>query len=225
MHQTVLIVAGGIGSRMNSSVPKQFLLLKGLPILFHTIKRFLKFDNKIDIRLVLPGSQVDLWKELCRTYNFQVKHQLFSGGKNRFQSVKNGLHGLQSNGLVAVHDGVRPLVSIDTIQRCFHAAEKNGAAVPVVDVVETLREIREKHSVTVNREKFKIVQTPQVFINQILLESYNQSDTESFTDDASVVESAGHPITLIEGNIENIKITKPSDILVAESFYHLLQND
>lgn len=217
MHKTVLIVAGGSGLRMNSNIPKQFLSIKNLPVLMHTINKFRSFNETIEIRLVLPQIQIPYWKELCAKHEFNVKHQIFHGGENRFLSVKNGLVGIQNEGLIAIHDGVRPLVSTQTIQKCFDTAENSGTAIPVIDVVETLREQRQKKSFTVNRSNYKIVQTPQVFKNQIILKAYQQPFDESFTDDASVVESIGYSITMVEGNIENIKITRPIDLKIAET--------
>jgi 2-C-methyl-D-erythritol 4-phosphate cytidylyltransferase len=219
MQQTVLFVAGGSGTRMKSTIPKQFLEISGLPVLMHTIKRFLEFNATINIRIVLPEPMFDFWEKLCTKHNFEVKHTLYPGGKNRFQSVKNGLNDLCPKGLTGIHDGVRPLVSIETIRRCFKEAETSGAAIPVVDVIETLRETQGEKSVTVDRNKFKLVQTPQVFHNQLLIKAYQQNFSESFTDDASVVESLGHPVSLVEGNRENIKITNPLDIKLAETLY------
>lgn len=217
MHQSVLIVAGGSGLRMNSNIPKQFLLIRNMPILMHTIIKFKTYNESIDVRIVIPEAQISFWKDLCLKYHFKIKHQIISGGENRFHSVKNGLSSIQEDGLIAIHDGVRPLVSKNTIQRCFSAAEKSGAAIPVVDVIDTLREQKAGNSYTVNRANYKIVQTPQVFKNQIILKAYEQDFCESFTDDASVVESMGTQITMVDGNVENIKITKPTDIKIAEA--------
>ncbi len=222
MHQTVLFVAGGSGTRMKSSVPKQFLEISGLPVLMLTIKRFLEFDASIKVRIVLPEPMFDFWEKLCRKHNFAVKHTIYPGGNTRFYSVKNGLDGLSPEGLTGIHDGVRPLVSIETIRRCFKEAETSGAAIPVVDVIETLRETRDDKSFTVDRDKFKLVQTPQVFHNQLLIKAYEQDFSKSFTDDASVVESLGHPVALVEGNRENIKITNPLDIKLAETLYSFI---
>jgi 2-C-methyl-D-erythritol 4-phosphate cytidylyltransferase len=224
MHQTVLIVAGGSGLRMNNNIPKQFLLIKDRPVLMHTINKFKIYSESIEVRLVLPHAQIPYWKELCNKYQFTVQHQIFHGGDNRFLSVKNGLSGIQNEGLIAIHDGVRPLVSKDTIQKCFETAQKTGTAIPVIDVVETLREQRLEMSYTVNRSNFKIVQTPQVFNNQVITKAYQQPYKESFTDDASVVESIGHPISMVEGNSENIKITRPIDLTIAEAIMNSAQD-
>jgi 2-C-methyl-D-erythritol 4-phosphate cytidylyltransferase len=217
MQKTVLIVAGGSGTRMNSSVPKQFLEINRLPILMHTINCFYNYDEHIAIRLVIPQHHIDFWKALCIKYSFNLPLELFIGGITRFHSVKNGLQGISADGLIAIHDGVRPLVDSETINRCFKAAEEYGAAVPVVDVHETIRKINGDYSTTVDRTHYRLVQTPQVFDAQVLTDAYKQSFDESFTDDASVVESTGKLVMLVDGNRENIKITTPADLLIAEA--------
>lgn len=222
MKKTVLIVAGGSGSRMESKIPKQFLELNGLPVIMHSIKQFISYDPSINVRIILPENQIDYWNELCKKYNFQVEHQVFEGGITRFQSVKNGLKDISPDCLIAIHDGVRPLVNLDTINRCFKAAEEFGAVIPVIDISETVREIRGDHSITVDRTKYKIVQTPQVFDAELLLRAYNQEYDDSFTDDASVVESSGRLVMMVDGNRENIKITTPIDLKIAEA---LIFND
>jgi 2-C-methyl-D-erythritol 4-phosphate cytidylyltransferase len=217
MQKNVLIVAGGIGSRMNSSLPKQFIELAGLPVLMHTINRFIDYQSDISICLVLPENQIDYWKKLCSQYNFTVPHSIKKGGITRFHSVKNGMACICKGELIAIHDGVRPLTDIDTIHRCFNAAEEYGAAVPVIELHETLRKTDTKKSQTVDRNAYRLVQTPQVFKSEILLEAYSQDYDDSFTDDASVVESSGFPLTMVDGNRENIKITTPIDLLFAEA--------
>jgi 2-C-methyl-D-erythritol 4-phosphate cytidylyltransferase len=218
MQKTVLIVAGGSGSRMNSEIPKQFIEVNDKPILMYTIMRFIEYDPDISIRLVLPENQILFWKALCIKHDFVVEHEIFTGGLTRFHSVKNGLKGLSNDGLIAIHDGVRPFVDVKTIQRCFLVAEEYGAAVPVVGVQETIRKADGEYSYTVDRNSFKLVQTPQVFDAQLLREAYNQEFDESFTDDASVFESTGKLVMLVEGNRENIKITTPVDLIVARAF-------
>lgn len=217
MKKIVLIVAGGSGTRMNSKIPKQFLELKGQPIIMHSINRFLSFDKFIEIRVILPEEQIDNWKKLCAKYNFDIKHKIFKGGITRFQSVKNGLQDICPDCFIAIHDGVRPLVYSDTIRRCFNAAEEYGAAIPVIDIQETVREINGDFSRTVDRTKYKIVQTPQVFNAELLINAYKQNYDDSFTDDAAVVESSGHQVILVDGNRENIKITTPIDLKIAET--------
>ncbi len=212
-----IIVAGGSGSRMGTAVPKQFIPLAGLPVLMHTLKQFVVFDAHIKLIVALPESQHAYWEDLKNAYEFTIPHQTVTGGKERFFSVKNALALVDGPGLVAVHDGVRPLVSLGTIQRTFEKAAGSGAAIPVVPVNESLREV---HAATqankaVNRAAYKLVQTPQVFHTQLLLEAYGQDYQSFYTDDASVVESLGHAIHLVEGNEENIKITRPMDLHVA----------
>lgn len=217
MQQTAIIVAGGSGTRMKADTPKQFLTIKGLPILMHTLIKFKDFYPDIELRVVLPESQINYWEELCSLHKFTLNHQIFKGGITRFQSVKNGLKDIGYKKLIAIHDGVRPLVSKDTISRCFKAAEEYGAAIPVIDVHETIRKIHGDYSLTVDRNSYKLVQTPQVFDAEILLEAYEQDYDESFTDDASVVESNEKLVMLVEGNRENIKITTPDDLKIAEA--------
>jgi len=215
-RRTVIIVAGGKGERMNSAVPKQFLSLAGRPVLMHTIELFLRFDAGCRILVVLPEREQQYWNELCDLHAFTVEHQLATGGSSRFYSVKNGLALAPDEGLIAVHDGVRPLASLATIGNCFNAAELQGAAIPVTDAVESIRRLTETGSIAVDRTQYKLVQTPQVFEATLLKKAYNQQFSELFTDDASVVEAFGHAVSLVPGNPENIKITTPGDLLYAE---------
>lgn len=217
----VIIVAGGKGERMNANIPKQFLELHGKPILMHTIEAFNRFDTTIQIILVLPETQIDYWKTLCKKHDFAVLHNIVIGGQTRFNSVKNGLKLVQSPSLVAVHDGVRPLVSHSTIARCFEAAEKYDAAIPVIDLFDSIRQVNEDESLSVDRTKYKLVQTPQVFDAELLKKAYEQEFSALFTDDASVVEALGTKIHLVEGNRENIKITTEIDLKMAETFLNL----
>jgi 2-C-methyl-D-erythritol 4-phosphate cytidylyltransferase len=217
MHETVVIVAGGTGNRMQSELPKQFIEINGLPILVHTIKQFYAYNN-IEIRLVLPEIQFSYWNELVDKHKIAIPHKLYSGGKTRFHSVKNGIENLLPDSLVAIHDGVRPFVSQETIKKGFEVAKEKGAAIPVVEVIETIRQVKEDSSITVNRGNYKLVQTPQVFQSEILIRAYEQDYIEFFTDDASVVEHMGYKVTLFNGNQENIKITSPNDLLIAEVF-------
>lgn len=211
-----LIVAGGKGLRMGTDLPKQFLPIGGKPVLMHTLEAFYRYSSKIQLILVLPHSQQDYWRELCAKYDFTLPHRVADGGETRFHSVKNGLAVIQEDGLVAVHDGVRPFVSQDVIARCYELAETGKAVVPVVGVVETVRQINENGSVTVDRERYKLVQTPQTFDVGLLKKAYEQSYTSAFTDDASVVEALGVSVCLTEGNRENVKITTPFDLKLAE---------
>lgn len=212
----VIIVAGGKGLRMGGDVPKQFIELKGIPVLMRTMERFYGFDPAMRMILVLPGSQVDYWRELCRRHDFRITHVVARGGDTRFHSVRNGLALAQDGGLTGVQDGVRPFVSEDTIRRCYAAAEKNGAAVPVLPSTESLRRLNTSGSShAVERAAYRTVQTPQVFGTALLKAAYERPYQSFYTDDASVVEAAGHDITLVEGNRENIKLTTPFDLKVA----------
>ena len=212
-----IIVAGGKGERMNADIPKQFLEIQGKPILIHTLEVFHNFDADMKLILVLPEVQIGFWKELCAKHNFTLQHQIVEGAQTRFHSVKNGLEIVKSPALVAVHDGVRPLVSTDTIRRCFETAEKYDAAIPVIDLVESIRQLTETGSQSVDRNAYKLVQTPQIFDAKLLRKAYEQEFSTHFTDDASVVEALGTNIQLVEGNRENIKITTEFDLKIAES--------
>lgn len=206
-----------MGRRMESEFPKQFLQLSGKPILMHTIEKFQTFSNEIKIVLVIPEQFIGLWKSLIDHYNFSIIHQVVKGGEFRFESVKNGLGVIPNNGLVAIHDGVRPLVSIETLERVFSSSEKLGNAIPVIPVNESLRKVDKFSNGPVDRNQYQIVQTPQCFHLDIIKKAYQQDFNEEFTDDAMVAEAVGIKINLVEGNPENIKITRPSDILFAES--------
>ena len=214
MTHTVLIVAGGKGLRMESDLPKQFLPIGGKPVLMYTIEAFHRFDRTMKIILVLPKEQQTYWQELCAKHSFVIEHTVVDGGETRFHSVKNGLVCVDS-GLVGVHDGVRPFVSPEVIKRCYELKKKKKAVVPVIDMVETVRHITATGSETVNRNDYKLVQTPQVFDAELLKQAYAQEYTPFFTDDASVVEAMGVSVCLAEGNRENIKITTPFDLKIS----------
>lgn len=217
-QNNIIIVAGGKGLRMGESIPKQFLPISKKPILMHTIERFHLFQSDLHIILVLPDSQKAYWKALCETYLFQIPHTIASGGATRFHSVLNGLsHITNTNGLTGVHDGVRPFVALRTIKNCYSKAEKHGAAIPVVQLIDSIRELTPSSSISQPRTKYRLVQTPQVFSTHLLKEAYQQDYMETFTDDASVVEAAGYEIYLADGNPENIKITSPFDMVVAQA--------
>lgn len=217
-HNTVLIVAGGRGTRMGSERPKQFLPLVGRPVLMHTIEAFDRWDNTSDLLLVLPADQRATWQQLCEAHAFRRPHRVVSGGVTRFHSVLNGLRALPTtSGLIAVHDGVRPLVSPSVIAACFATAEAYGAAIPVLPMIESVRQIdADGRSRPIDREQLRIVQTPQVFRADVLRAAYLQPYDPRFTDDASVVEASGAPIHLVPGNRENIKLTTPMDLALAE---------
>lgn len=214
-----LIVAGGKGVRMGGELPKQFLPIGiGKPVLMYTIEAFYTYNADIRIILVLPASQQQLWDELCKEYNFTIPHLRVDGGETRFHSVKNALEYVEEGALVGVHDGVRPFVSQNVIANCFSLAEVHNAVIPVIDIVETIREVKHTDgniSTTVDRNRYKLVQTPQTFDSTLLKQAYRQEYTKMFTDDASVVEAMGIPVHLTEGNRENIKITTPFDLKIA----------
>ena len=214
-----IIVAGGKGLRMGGEVPKQFLPIGGKPVLMHTIDAFRKALDNVRIVLVLPAEQHHYWQELCEEYNFRSPKLIAQGGETRFHSVRNGLALLpeNANAVVGVHDGVRPFVSTETIRRCYAAAAEGKAVVPVVPVVETVRQILSNgKSVTKPRDEYRLVQTPQTFPLALLRQAYQQPYIENLTDDASVVEALGKEIVMIEGNRENIKLTTPNDLSYAE---------
>ena len=217
MKKYVLIVAGGKGLRMGGEQPKQFLPLKGRPVLMHTLEQFYRSDVAMEIILVLPHEQQNYWKQLCEEHHFTIKHRVADGGESRFYSVKNGLSLIETPSIVGVHDGVRPFVSVDVINRCYELVVTKEAVVPVVDVVDTVRHITNNGSETVDRSAYKLVQTPQVFNADLLLKGYEQAYSSAFTDDASVVEAMGVKVTLTPGNRENIKLTTPFDLKVAEA--------
>lgn len=217
MKKYAIIVAGGKGLRMGGDLPKQFLPMGGKPVLMHTLEVFRNYDATLQIILVLPREQQQFWKQLCEEHHFVVEHTVADGGETRFHSVKNGLTLVQAPGLVGVHDGVRPFVSIEVIRRCFDLAEQHKAVIPVIDIVETVRHLTGAGSETVSRNDYKLVQTPQVFDAELLQKAYTQEFTPFFTDDASVVEAMGVPVHLAEGNRENIKITTPFDLKVGSA--------
>lgn len=202
---------------MNTEVPKQFLLLAGEPVLMHAIRVFHLFDPGMTLYVVLPEIHIPRWKELCREHSFTIAHHLVTGGETRFGSVKNALEQTGDKGLVAIHDGVRPLVSVETLKRTFEEAGKSGNAIPVIPVDESIRETGAGGNREVMRDNLRIVQTPQVFRLELIKKAYDSALHENFTDDATVLESIGETIHLVEGNPENIKITHPSDLCCAEA--------
>ena len=216
MKKYIIIVAGGKGLRMGGDIPKQFLPVCGKPVLMRTLEAFHAYDASMRLILVLPVSQQVYWKQLCEEYQFDLVHEIANGGETRFHSVKNGLALVKEDGLVGVHDGVRPFVSQEVITRCYEEAVSLKAVIPVIGVVETVRHLTEEGSETVPRDQYKLVQTPQVFDVTLLRRAYQQEYTDLFTDDASVVEALGEKVYLVEGNRENIKLTTPFDLKLAE---------
>lgn len=226
MKKYVIIVAGGKGLRMGGDIPKQFLPVDGSPILMRTLSQFHQYDPQMGIILVLPESQISYWKNLCVEYDFKIPYQLALGGETRFHSVKNGLALVPNDPevCVGVHDGVRPFVSHQVIEEAYKAAAMNGAAVPAIPLVDSIRKVDLKGgNEAKNRAEYRLVQTPQVFRADLLWKAYEQDYCEEFTDDASVVERLGHKMTLTDGNRENIKITTSFDLILAEAF--LRKND
>lgn len=217
MDKHALIVAGGKGTRMNTNIPKQYLLLQGTPIIMHTIQRFHAYDPSINIILVLPKNDFALWNTLCNEHHFEIPHDLVAGGRSRFQSVKNGLNSIKNDGIVAIHDGVRPLVELKTIRESFEKAAISGNAVASMALKESIRRIDDSHSKAEDRSRFRSIQTPQTFRIEQIKQAYSSDEQLFFTDDASVAEYVGFDITLIEGSYSNIKITTMEDLMVAES--------
>lgn len=212
-----MIVAGGSGTRMQSELPKQFIKLKGEPILMHTIRAF-SYDG-IKVTVVLPKSQISFWNELCQKQAFFLEHTVVKGGNTRFESVKNGLNSIEVNeGLVAIHDGVRPIIKKEIIDLAFMSAEQNGNAIVSVPLKDSIRKVEYKQNEHKDRSKYRLIQTPQTFQLQLIKSAFEVNYQSHFTDDASVLEYAGHRINLIDGDYRNLKITTPEDLLVAESF-------
>lgn len=218
-RRATIIVAGGTGTRMNSTIAKQFIKIAGKPILIHTFEAFHRFDVHMELILVLHESLNDEWNALQEEFDFKIPHKVVNGGEERYHSVKNGINALsQGIELIGIHDAVRPLTSPEVIGACFKGAEQHGAAVPVVPVTDTIRQKKESTSITLPRRDLVAVQTPQCFNAHLLKSAYEAPFNTTFTDDASVVEHGGHGIELVNGHRTNIKITTPEDLLIAESF-------
>jgi len=224
VKKIALIVAGGSGSRMKYSVPKQFIELQGIPLLFHTFMAFHRNDPAFEFILVLPDKEIVTWERLCRKHQFSIDHKITSGGITRFHSVKNGLDLIKEEGIVFIHDGVRPLVSSQTIEKCYQMAKNKGNAVPVIPPSESVREVSNGKNQAVDRNKYYLVQTPQTFLVSQIKQAYQQDYRENFTDDASVIENSGTEIFLVTGNRENIKITWPEDLFLAEVLIEIEHN-
>ena len=217
MKKYLVIVAGGQGIRMKSKIPKQFLKINNKVILMHTIEKFFLFDKNIKIIIALAQKEWIFWQKLCDEYQFKIKHEIVKGGETRFHSVKNALEKVEKNTLVAVHDAVRPLVSEKIIQLCFNKAKQYDAVIPVIQLTDSIRQIRETKNIALNRSQYRIVQTPQVFKSNLLKKAYLENYNPAFTDDASLVEALGQEIFLVEGSKENIKITTQIDLIIAEN--------
>jgi 2-C-methyl-D-erythritol 4-phosphate cytidylyltransferase len=220
-----IIVAGGSGSRMKSEIPKQFLSLAGKPILLHTVEKFLQIPD-IQLIIVLPKNDIEYWHEITKSNTVIQKFKdsiiITIGGATRFQSVKNGLNQIKNDGVVAVHDGVRPLVNLEIIQKSYLVAQENGTAITSVWVKDSVREVNENgESKAIDRTKLKLIQTPQTFRVSLMKKAFEVEEQSFFTDCASVLEFSGEKITLIDGAYENIKITTPEDMIVAEAFLRI----
>jgi 2-C-methyl-D-erythritol 4-phosphate cytidylyltransferase len=226
MKRYLIIVAGGKGVRMGGDLPKQFQLLDGKPLVMVTIENMYAMDVTMHIILVLPKEQIELWEELCAEYDFKVPVTVVTGGTTRFHSVQNGLAAIEDReeALVGVHDGVRPFLAVKVFDELFREAAINGAVVPVTPVYESMRRFIGGQGATepVPRDRYRLVQTPQVFKLSLLRRAYEQLYMENFTDDASVVENLGEPVQIVDGNRENIKITTPYDFVVAKAIVECL---
>ncbi|MFI5162455.1 MAG: 2-C-methyl-D-erythritol 4-phosphate cytidylyltransferase [Sphingobacteriales bacterium] len=212
-----IIVAGGSGTRMRSAVPKQFLLLNGIPMLMHTINAFHFSNTQPKVIVVLHPDSHTYWNELCAEHNFTIAHELINGGETRFHSVKNGINAIEpDDAIIAIHDAVRPLVAKEIIDESYDCAEKYGNAIVAIKSRDSVRQIKDNRSQSLNRDEIYLIQTPQTFQAEQLKKAYLQPYQESFTDDASVVEQTGVNINLIAGSYQNMKITFPEDIAIAE---------
>ncbi len=217
-----IIVGGGIGTRMNSSTPKQFMKLNGKPVLMHSITKFSECGLNLEIIVALPSQQINSWHQLCKEHNFTIPITIVEGGDTRYDSVKNSLQHVAEAGLVAVHDAVRPLVNIKTILAVYRDAEMYGNAVPAIPLNDSIRKIESGKSIAVDRSRYCIIQTPQCFKVATLKKAYLKEYKPTFTDDASIVEACGEQIHLIDGTLENIKITNPQDLVVAETILKII---
>jgi len=216
-REYAVIIAGGKGTRMQQALPKQFLTLRGLPVLMHTLYAFNRYSPTVPIILVLPENDFATWEALCHTHSFSLPLILQAGGASRYESVKNGLSRIDGEGLVAIHDGVRPLVSEAIIANSFRLAAEKQSAVAAVPLKDSIRQVNTTATQAVDRSLFRLIQTPQTFEVSVIKAAYNQPEDPTLTDDASIAERAGLTITLFEGSYENIKITTPEDLIVAEA--------
>tara|TARA_A100001015_G_scaffold232945_1_gene263920 strand:+ start:5359 stop:6036 length:678 start_codon:yes stop_codon:yes gene_type:complete len=217
MKRYAIIVAGGSGQRMESPLPKQFIELNLKPVLMHTIEKFYIAGSSIHIIVVLAKSHHNVWITLCNKHQFHIPHQICKGGSTRFQSVKNGLAHCKEEGIIAVHDGVRPLIHPDLIQKLYNEAESNSAVIPVYPVLESIRKVDDKGSKALDRSKYYTVQTPQCFSSDLLQKAYQQDEQETFTDEASLAEALGIEVLHFNGDRTNIKLTTPEDFIFAEA--------
>lgn len=225
MNKKAIIVAGGKGLRMGAEIPKQFIEVAGMPILMHSILAFYQYDNSIEIIVVLPESQMKYWEGLCDKYNFEIGHRVVAGGEERYHSVLNGLNAIaDDNSVVAIHDGVRPLVSPSTIDNCYKSVSQNRGAVPVVLISDSIRIVEGSNSRHIDRSFYRAVQTPQTFLTVDIKSAYKNGYKPFFTDDASVFEANKGAVQLVEGNKANVKITTPEDIVFFEAIVKAKKN-
>ena len=218
VKQAVIFVAGGTGTRMGSPLPKQFLKLNNTPILIHTLRNFFSFNRNFEMIVVMHHDYISFWKDLCLQFEDVPEHTVVAGGEERFHSVKNGIESVSADVKhIAIHDAVRPLVSHETLTRCFNALNEHNAVVPAIPINDSIREVHGVLNKSVDRSLYKRIQTPQCFESTMLKEAYSKPFSPLFTDDASVVEANDHSVFLVEGNLENIKITSPIDLIVGES--------
>jgi 2-C-methyl-D-erythritol 4-phosphate cytidylyltransferase len=224
LNKFVIIVAGGTGTRMGSTVPKQFLQLAGKPVLMHSIQAFHEYSTSVQIIVVLPAASISTWETLCDSYNFSIPHKLCEGGKIRYESVKNALSLIKADSIVAIHDGVRPLVSSELISRSYDHAAENGNAIPVTYITDSVRIIKDMSNNPLDRGSLRLIQTPQVFHASLIIDAYQRNHSGVFTDDASVLEAAGKSINLIQGDPYNFKITYPEDLIIAEALLKYQHN-
>jgi 2-C-methyl-D-erythritol 4-phosphate cytidylyltransferase len=214
MNRYAVIVAAGSGMRMGAPIPKQFLEVGGRPILMHTLNRFVAFDSSIRLVVVLHPDYIEFWRSLCEKHNYSVPHSIVSGGSERFFSVQKAIQSLldAEDAIVGIHDAVRPMVSVATLERCYATAQETGSAVPCISVNDSMRIVDADGNRSINRSSLRIIQTPQCFRLNLLRRAFTQEYNTAFTDDASVVEALGESIELVEGNRENIKVTTPEDM-------------
>ncbi len=216
MQKYAIITAGGLGKRFDSDIPKQFVLLVGKPVIFYSLETIYNFDKKIKIIISLHKDFINYWENLITKYNFSIPHKIVVGGETRFHSIKNALFFVEENSLVAVHDAARPFITIELLKKLFLLLEKSEAIVPVIDIKESIRLINDETNKSLDRQKYKIVQTPQVFLSTILKNAYKQKYKTKFTDDASIVENIKNKVKTTKGLEQNIKITRTIDLKIAE---------
>jgi 2-C-methyl-D-erythritol 4-phosphate cytidylyltransferase len=217
MKRYAIIVAAGTGSRMNSGLPKQFLILCGKPVLFYSLQAFFKNNFNTKIIVVLAQQEVDRWLSLCAEYKIEIPHEIVIGGATRTESVLNGLNAIKEDGIVAIHDGARPLISNEIIENCFQSAISNGSGIACVKPKDSIRIVSGEENKAIDRDDLRLIQTPQTFTSAIIKNAFLTNGRETSTDDATIAEKAGYKIFLVEGSYLNFKITTPEDLLLAES--------